>query len=308
MVTTSTIGAGLSLGTAVFWGISPLCFASAGRRIGSYPVALLRVAIATGLLLAILPVYRLSAHVTLSMPTGPQWFWLFVSGVTGMGVGDLLAYEALATLGPRRTTQVNTLAPAASVLLAWVWLGETFRPITLLGMAVVLAATSYAVLARCSQDEVTREPGKVSGWGLFCAIGGAVLMGAGAVTARQAFVIAPIDPLLATTVRVGGAAAFLWLIAVARREVVPLWRHMGDPTIRNRILLGTLFGPTLGMICYVSALKYTEAGLVSTLASISPLVLLPIVYLRYKARIGWDVVVACALAIAGVALIQMRPA
>ena len=34
---------------------------------------------------------------------------------------------------------------------------------------------------------------------------------------------------------------------------------------RNRILLGTLFGPTLGMICYVSALKYTEAGLVSTL-------------------------------------------
>ena len=48
MVTTSTIGAGLALGTAVFWGISPLCFASAGRRIGSYPVALLRVALATG--------------------------------------------------------------------------------------------------------------------------------------------------------------------------------------------------------------------------------------------------------------------
>jgi drug/metabolite transporter (DMT)-like permease len=82
---------------------------------------------------------------------------------------------------------------------------------------------------------------------------------------------------------------------------------MGDPPTRNRILLGTLLGPTAGMICYVSSLKFLEAGLSSTLSSISPLVLLPIIYLRYKARIGWDVVVACGLAIVGVAIIQ-RPA
>jgi drug/metabolite transporter (DMT)-like permease len=61
------------------------------------------------------------------------------------------------------------------------------------------------------------------------------------------------------------------------------------------------------MIRYVSALKFAQAGVVSTLSSISPLILLPIVYLRYKSRIGWDVVAACVLAIAGVALIQ-RPA
>ncbi len=308
MMTTSTIGAGLALATAVFWGISPICFASAGRRIGSYPVALLRVAMATALLLAILPVYQLCTHATLSLPMNSQWFWLFLSGVTGMGVGDLLAYEALATLGPRRTTQVNTLAPIASVLLAWVWLGETFAARTLLGMMVVLAATSYAVLVRSNQDNCGREPGKVTAWGLVCAVGGAILMGVGAVTARHAFKIAPIDPLLATAIRVGGAAVFLWLIAVARREVVQLWRHMNDTSVRNRILLGTLFGPTVGMICYVSSLKFLEAGIVSTLASASPLVLLPIVYLRYKAKIGWDVVAACILAIAGVAIIQLRPA
>jgi drug/metabolite transporter (DMT)-like permease len=79
---------------------------------------------------------------------------------------------------------------------------------------------------------------------------------------------------------------------------------MADPFVRDRILLGTLLGPTLGMICYVSALKYTKTGVVSTLSSISPLVLLPIVYLRYKTKIGWDVVIACVLAIAGVAIIQ----
>jgi drug/metabolite transporter (DMT)-like permease len=312
MVTQSTIGAGLALGTAVFWGISPLCFASAGRQIGSYPVALLRVALATGLLLTILPLYKLAAGASLSMPISSQWFWLLVSGVIGMGFGDLLGYEALATLGPRRTTQLITIAPVASVLLAWVWLGETFQPLTLAGMVVVLSATSYAVLVRSSQAQVGQEPGHVSGWGLFCAIGGAVLMGVGAVTARQAFRLGEIDPLLridpilATTIRVGGAAVFLWLIAAARREVVRLWRHMADPLARDRILLGTLLGPTLGMICYVSALKYTKTGVVSTLSSISPLVLLPIVYLRYKAKIGWDVVVACVLAIAGVAIIQWR--
>jgi drug/metabolite transporter (DMT)-like permease len=304
MVTQSTIGAGLALGAAVFWGVSPLCFASASRRIGSYPVALLRVALASGLLLAVLPMYKSSAGVTFSMPIPSQWFWLVISGIAGLGFGDLLAYEALATLGPRRTTQLMTLAPVASVLLAWVWLGETFHPLALLGMAIVLAATSYAVLVRASQEQVGQEPGRVSGWGLFCAVGGAVLMGVGAVAARQAFMVGSIDPLLATTIRVGGAAVFLWLIAASRREVVGLWRHMADPLVRDRILLGTLLGPTLGMICYISALKYTQTGVVSTLASISPLVLLPIVYLRYKARIGWDVVAACVLAVAGVAVIQ----
>jgi drug/metabolite transporter (DMT)-like permease len=308
MVTDSTIGGFLALGAAVLWGFSPVCFASAGRRIGSYPVTLLRVAIAVGLLLISLALYRVCTHANLSAPAASQWFWLFCSGVVGMGVGDLLGYEALATLGPRRATQMNTLAPVASVLLAWVFLGEGFRLVTWIGMGLVLAATSYAVLAGTQEQESSREPGTVTSWGVFCAVGGAVLMGVGAVTARQAFQTGPIDPLLATTIRVGSAAVFLWLIAAARRETITLWRHMADPLTRNRILLGTLLGPTAGMVCYVSALKFSEAGLVSTLASISPLVLLPVVYLRYKARIGWDVVAACALAVAGVATIQMRPA
>lgn len=303
MVAPSTIGVVLSLGTAVFWGISPLCFASAGRRIGSYAVALLRLALATGLLLAILLVYQCVAHVPISSPRFWQWFWLGISGITGMGLGDLLGYEALVTLGPRRATQVNTLAPVASVLLAWAWLGEHFRLVTLLGMAIVLAATSYAVLVCSRAEDDSREPGKVTAWGLFCAVSGAVLMGAGAVAARQAFLAGPIDPLLATTIRVGSTAVLLWAAALVRGEPASLCRHMADPLVRNRIVLGTLFGPTFGMICYVSALKFSPAGLVSTIASMSPLVVLPLAYLRYKARIGWDVVAACALAVAGVAVI-----
>lgn len=311
MITPATFGAVLALGTSVFWGLSPLCFASAGRRIGSYPVALLRVALATGLLLAVLPLYAMATSDSLVLPNAAQWIWLTVSAVTGLGFGDLLAYEALVTLGPRRTTQLTTIAPVASVVLAWVWLGETFGPVTLLGIGVVLGATSYAVLVRSRTQEETLEPGRTSLWGLFCAVGGAVLMGVGAVTARQAFRLGEtdpacrLDPLLATTIRVGAAALFLWLIALVRGEVVPIWRHMADPAVRGRVMLGTMFGPFLGMICYVSALKYLPAGLVSTFASASPLVLLPLVCLRYKARIGWDVVAACVLAVAGVAIIQM---
>lgn len=294
----------------MFWGISPLCFASAGRRIGSYAVALLRLAMATGLLLAILPAYHLVMHVPLAMPSVGQWTWLIVSGIAGMGVGDLLGYEALVTLGPRRATQMNTLAPVASVLVAWVWLDEHLRIVTLLGIALVLGATSYAVLVRSREQTDSREPGRVSGWGLFCGIGSAVLMGLGAVTARKAFRLGDadggpaLDPLVATAIRVGTTAVVLWLGAALRGEVVRLWRKMGDPEVRVRVIAGTILGPTLGMICYISALRYIETGLVSTISSISPLVLLPIVYLRYQARIGWDVVAACVLAVAGVAVIS----
>ena len=57
------------------------------------------------------------------------------------------------------------------------------------------------------------------------------------------------------------------------------------------------------MICYVTALKHAPAGLVSTIVSTSPLLVLPYVTVKYGARLGIVTPLAAATACAGVAMI-----
>ena len=71
----------------------------------------------------------------------------------------------------------------------------------------------------------------------------------------------------------------------------------------KRLAAGTLLGPVLGMTCYVTALKYTNTGLVSTLVATSPLVAIPITSVRYHTRITLDTILAAMLAVTGVAMI-----
>jgi len=301
------VGAMLSLATAALWALSPLCFASASRRIGSLPVVVLRSILAAVLLIALLPLYVHVAQQSLVIPRPSQSFWLMISSLTGMVIGDILLYESFVRIGPRRSTQLLTLAPVASVIIGWMSLGESLCLQSLLGIALVLAATSYAILvSQTGENGERRDPGGLSIFGIACAVGGAILVGIGAVTARLAFQVAPLDPVLATTLRVAIAACLLGLIPLFSGQTRRTLAHLRDPFVLTRVIPGTLAGPFLGMICYVVALKHLEAGLVSTLVALSPLFILPMIAYRYRVRIGWDLLLATFLAAGGVAMICWR--
>jgi drug/metabolite transporter (DMT)-like permease len=331
------IGVALALMTAVFWAISPLCWASVGQRIGSFSVLLLRGLLAsTMLLLLLLPVYVLLRGGTIPLPSSAQLWWILLSGIAGMAIGDALYYEALVTLGPRRTTQILTLAPVAAVALGWMYLDEQLNALRLMGIVTVLAATAYAVLARqrATRQETDRptdtniaspsgntlapqngvatevnhsskphEPGYVTAAGIAFAVAGAVCVGLGAVTMRQAFRVGELDMVFATVLRVASSTCLLWLIPLFRGRVMSTIRPLADGFILPRVLLGTLAGPLLGMLCYVGAIKYIEAGIASTLTSMSPLFILPLIAMRYQAKLTWRIAIATALASAGVGLI-----
>lgn len=319
-----------ALGAAALWAVSPLFMASAGRKVGSFPVVLLRSLLASIALALAVVVIAIYEGAWPAMPDACQASWLAISGLLGMGIGDVLIYEAFVTLGPRRTTQTLVLAPAVAVVIGWLTLGEALSGTTLLGVVIILSATSYAVLAGQRSPRETPviaagesgdvesvdedpsestaphrgEPGHVTMTGLLCAVGGAVCMAAGAVTGRQAFVnSAPVDTYVATLVRVGVAGIFLWLAPVVRRQVPRTLALLRGGHVLSRVSIGTLLGPFIGMSCYVAALKTTPAGLVSVLVATSPLFAIPVTIIRYRARIGLDIWVAAAIAVGGAAVL-----
>ncbi|GMU23018.1 MAG: hypothetical protein AMXMBFR13_31020 [Phycisphaerae bacterium] len=306
------LGTIFSLLTAFLWAVSPLLFASAARRIGSFPVVLLRSALAAALLAGMVPLYAMITGTELGMPTRAQIGWLALSGLTGLGIGDILLYESFNLLGARRAMQVLALAPVGAILFSWIGFGETLSWQILGGIILVMTATSYAVLGGNRPDqESSREPGRVTGRGLALAAGGALFVGIGAVAARQAFRTGPdapdLDPALATAIRVISVTLFLWAVPIARGTAGNTVGYLRNPFVLSRLGPGTLAGPFGGMLCYLLALKYMEAGPVSALVALSPLFIIPMVAVIYRARIGAGVVVATAVAVVGVALICIRP-
>jgi len=171
---------------------------------------------------------------------------------------------------------------------------------------LVIAAVMYAALANSDPEEgETREPGKMSGAGLLCGLASAMCIGLGSVLGRQAYRVrsdVPLDAVAATVVRVGFAAIVLWSFALLRGHAGRTVAFLKDGAVRQRLAWGTLLGPIVGMLGFVGALKFAPAGLVSTLISTSPLVILPVVAVKYGVRIRAAVVCALIVAVAGVGM------
>jgi drug/metabolite transporter (DMT)-like permease len=309
----SSAGVALAVSTSVLWAISPMFIASVGRRIGSFPTNLWRATIA-GVVLATLVLPGRWLMVGTAGLGGIGWAaagWIVASGVLGMVVGDAFFYEALVLLGPRRAVKMNTLAPVVALGAGWAFQGEALTGWALLGAGLVIGAVVYATFANVDSaaGRENREPGRMTPAGVACGVGSAVCIAFGSVLMREAYKAAPggkLDSILATTIRVGVAAVVLWCWPVVRGRAGEMVGLVADSSVRKRLALGTFFGALTGMISYVSALKYAPAGLVSTIVATSPLVVIPLVAVRYHVRVGWGIVLAGVVAVVGGGMISWK--
>ncbi len=301
-------GSVLACTTSLFWTVSPICFAAAGRRIGSFNVNILRLVIASVILgvLAVLHFLFAGSAPPAALPRAGLP-WLTLSGVAGLAIGDAFYLKALTMIGARRTTQILTLAPAVSVALAWWLLGERLGEATLIGIGLILCGIAYSTGHEMrGVPAANNEPGIATTRGIAIAAVATLFHGSGAVMSRKAFIAAPaMDPVSAAFARVAAAAVVLILagcIAFAiRKSGKPLFvRGAGRP-----LLLGTLAGPVIGMILYLGAFKHAPAGIVSTLSSMSPILIIPVVAIGYRASIPREAIISTVVSVAGVAVMSL---
>jgi drug/metabolite transporter (DMT)-like permease len=302
----SNTGLFLALSASFFWTVTPIFLAAAGRRIGAYHVNILRLGMAGAALALIAAGYLIGKGGCAAVSIPPAgFFWLTLSGIAGLVVGDILYIRALTMIGPRRTTQMLTLAPIVPVAIAWIFIGERLAWPVLAGIAMIIGGITYTAAYEGGPERgaETGEPGRFSLKGVFIAIAGTFFHGSGAVMARQAFLSAPgMDPVLATAVRVVSAAIILCVFALCTGGLFSAVKHLQSPPVLLRVSLGAISGPVIGMLFYVSAFKYTPAGIVTTLSGLSPILILPIIAFRYRVKIRKEALIGTLLAIAGVAI------
>jgi drug/metabolite transporter (DMT)-like permease len=300
------IGETAAVVTAALWTSCSILFASAGKRIGALSVNAYRIVMATALLgLTHLVLFR-----TIAPPADrSQWFFLGLSGVAGLALGDFGYFGALVFLGPRRGVLLMAMAPIFSVVSGYFILGEVLSLWNLVGIIVTLSGVTWVILEK---EIHTHEPPismRQKTYGILSGLGGAIGQGLGLVLSKYGMLVAGggatgrLNTLSATLIRMIVAAAFVWLLVAVSGRLPRVLAARRDGTAIGRTFAGAVTGPFIGVWLSMVAVTYAIAGVAATLMSLMPVMVIPILWVLYRQRTSLRGVAGAAVAVAGVAIL-----
>ncbi len=261
-------GESAALATAVFWTVTALSFEMATKRIGSLAVNFLRLFIAFFILMFFTWIYRgsplpldASAH---------NWSWLILSGLIGFVFGDYCLFRSYAMLSARVAMLIMTLVPPITAFIGWIALGETMGLLHLAGMTLTIGGIAMAILARNGNTKKLglNYPLK----GLLFALGGAVGQAIGLVMSKYG--MGDYDPFAASHIRILAGMVGFGIIVAGFGKTQLVREALYDHKAMKGVLLGSIFGPFLGVSFSLLSVRYTTTGIGSTLMAIVPVLII----------------------------------
>ncbi len=288
--------------TAVFWTVTSLAFESAGKKVGSLAVNLIRLVMA----FFFIGIYSflVRGHFFPTDATLYQWEWLALSGLVGFVIGDLLLFQAFVVIGARISMLIMALTPPFTAFISWLMLGEVLTLMNWVGMFITLIGIVMVILKREKRAEngqiIRKLKSGYSASGILLALGGAIGQATGLVLSKKG--MGTYDAFSASQIRVlTGIAGFSLLFFLLNR-----WPRV-HAALKNRsaikrITLGAFFGPFLGVSFSLLAVQHTEAGIAATLMAIVPVLIIPPAVILFKEKINWKEMIGAVITVGGVAL------
>ena len=290
------IGYVLAISAAAIWSGVALSATRMVRYFGSYNYNLLR-------LLGIIVIF--SPYVFLRWE--PLYFEnsiflaIFLSSVIGIIIGDTFLFICLKRLGPRRQALLFSMQIPFTIVLAEIFLQSLPSITELLGCALIFSGILIAIQFNRSipNDDLENIQGNKY-TGLLAGIGLALCQSIGIILMKPA--LGSTDPIIVSYLRIIIAAVIMFgsLFFIKNNR---LWEKMKDykKTIFS-IFLGFM-GMGVGMTMLIYALKFGNPGVISTLSSTMPIMIIPILWIITKNYAGHLAVIGAALTCLGAGII-----
>lgn len=293
------IGEFAALLTAIFWTVTSLAFEHASLKIGSLTVNIFRLVIG----FAFLSIYTLISR-NLILPVDASfhnWIWLTLSGIVGFVFGDLCLLKSYTIIGSRFSMLIMTLVPPITTFFSWIMIGEKLKLLHFAGMTLTFAGIAIAIFSRNGKGEKLSL--KLAPAGVLFAIGGAVGQALGLVLSKLG--LKDYDPFAATQIRIiAGIAGFSLLITFMSR-----WGSVktsaGNRSAMLATTLGAFFGPFLGVSFSLISVKFTEAGIASTIMALVPVLIIPPALILYRQKVTVAEIIGAVISVTGVAVFFM---
>ena len=290
------IGYVLAISAAAIWSVVALSATRIVRYFGSYNYNLLR-------LVGIIVIF--SPYVFLKWE--PLYFEnsiflaIFLSSVIGIIIGDTFLFICLKRLGPRRQALLFSMQIPFTIVLAEIFLQSLPSLTELIGCALIFSGILIAIQFNRSipNDDLENIQGNKY-TGLLAGIGLALCQSIGIILMKPA--LGSTDPIIVSYLRIIIAAVIMFgsLFFIKNNQ---LWEKMKDykKTIFS-IFLGFM-GMGVGMTMLIFALKFGNPGVISTLSSTMPIMIIPILWIVTKNYAGNLAVIGAGLTCLGAGII-----
>jgi drug/metabolite transporter (DMT)-like permease len=292
----SHIGEFAALATAFCWTFTSMSFESAGKKVGSLAVNYIRLYI--GLIFLSVFMYFTRGQLLPIDATGHTWTWLFLSGIVGFAIGDLLLLQAFVVVGARISMLIMSLVPPITALISYFFLGEILTAREVFAMFITVSGVFLVVLERGEQNRQVKFAHPISG--ILLAFGGSVGQAVGLIFSKYG--MGDYSAVAATQIRVIAGIAGFTVMFFFMNNWKKVFSALKNRSAMKRITLGAFFGPFLGVSMSLLAVQHTRAGIASTIMAIVPILIIPPAVLIFKEKVTLKEFIGAVIAVGGVAI------
>jgi drug/metabolite transporter (DMT)-like permease len=199
-------------------------------------------------------------------------------------------------IGSRLSMLVMTFTPAITALIGYVALSENLNFYQIFAILLIIIGILMAFVG----FDKGQFRFKLSLKGFLFAVGGAMGQSLGLIFGKKGIV--DYDPFAATQIRIiTGFMAFTLLIMVLNHWP-SIIRAVSERKAMKAMVLGSFFGPFLGVALSMFAIMRTQTGIASALMALTPMVLLIPALLKGR-RIANREWIGALISVGGVALL-----
>lgn len=288
----------MALAAACCWAVGSLISAPASAHLGAFAFTRWRMACASVLLWSV----ALYTGQWQQLPLSGLWL-LLLSGIIGILIGDTALFASMNRLGPRRAGVLFATHALFSAVLAYLFLGESIWGWTLLGSSLLVSGVMTAILfgKRASEQHHWESNNNQLGIGIALGLLSALCQAVSTLMLKP-LMSTDIDAIAASAVRMTAALCchllLLWLGFRVARTLQPM-----NGKVLAMVAFNALLSMGIGMTLILQALKQGDAGIVAMLSSVSPVVVLPLLWLVYRRRPALGAWLGAALTVIGTGLI-----
>ena len=219
---------------------------------------------------------------------------------------------------------IYSAVPPLSALLGWIFLDERISMQGLIGMIITLTGIALVILERENLEEDTPEESYADPplaypnskplasrsrfrhpiRGVLLAFGGALGQAGGLILSKHG---APsFNPFAATQIRCLAGIAGFTAVVLATQHVPQLIAAVRDKKAMRIILLGSFFGPFLGVSLSLLAIQHTSTGVASTIMALVPVLIIGPSHFLFHEPVRIREIIGAIVAVGGTVLLFLH--
>lgn len=287
------IGEIAALSAAIIWAFTVCVYRAFGSHVSSYIINLYKNIVALTCVGVTLWIFQSPLSINMT-----DAFFLVLSGIIGIVVGDTTGYGALKRLGAPLSSTALCIAPPVSTLFAVVIYNEVLTGQQFVGMCLAILGVLGVVLVN---HKNIVNPIFEYRKGILLMVACGVSHGVGAVLARGP--MQRVDVFYGTFLRLAPAVLVLCGQLLLDKKEGPFRMVFLEKKGAAAMAIAAFFGTYLGLVLFAVSLRYTKAGVVSSIVATYPIWVVPVARYFLKEKSPPQAYLFTVLAVLGIVLL-----